>query len=72
MEHRLPKDFDYHKMPAPWTQMKILELLGYLGAEDQGASENMYEIITQTLKRADDTGINIGYAIIYQCLKTIT
>ena len=52
--------------------MKILELLGYLGAEDQGASENMYEIITQTLKRADDTGINIGYAIIYQCLKTIT
>ena len=65
VEHRLPKDFDYHKMPAPWTQMKILELLGYLGAEDQGASENMYEIITQTLKRADDTGINIGYAIIY-------
>ena len=38
-EHRLPKDYDYHRMPAPWIQTKILEILAYLGAEDQEASD---------------------------------
>jgi len=52
--------------------MKILEILSYLGADDKIASEQMYEIINQVLKRADDAGINIGYALVYQCLRTIT
>lgn len=52
--------------------MKILEILSYLGADDKNSSEMMYDIINQVLKRADDAGINIGYALVYQCLKTIT
>lgn len=72
VEHRLPRDYDYHRLPAPWIQMRILEILQYLGADDKHASEQMYEIINQVLKRADDSGINIGYALVYQCLKTIT
>ena len=32
----------------------------------------MFEILGQVLKKADDSGINIGYALVYQCLKTIT
>jgi AP-4 complex subunit epsilon-1 len=52
--------------------MKILEILSYLGADDKNASEQMFEILSSVLKKADDSGINIGYALVYQCLKTIT
>ncbi len=72
IDHRLPKDYDYHRLPAPWIQMKILEILSRLGVDDKQASEMMYEILNQVLKKADDSGINIGYALVYQCLRTIT
>lgn len=71
-DHRLPRDFDYHRMPAPWIQSKILEILSYLGADDADTSSKMYETLNFVLKKSDDMGINIGYALVYQCLKTIT
>ena len=71
-DHRLPRDYDYHRMPAPWIQARILEIMGFLGADDMEQSEKMYETLGNVLKKADDMGINIGYALVYQCLKTIT
>jgi len=71
IEHRLPKEYDFHRMPAPWIQMQLLAILGLLGQYDQKASEGMYEVLVMVMKRADDLGINIGYAIVYQCLRTI-
>ena len=71
IEHKLPREYDYHRFPGPWIQVILLEILSILGRDDKQASENMYEILQQCLRRADDTGINIGYAIVYQCLKTI-
>jgi AP-4 complex subunit epsilon-1 len=35
IESRLPKDFEYHKVPAPWVQLKLLRILAVLGADDQ-------------------------------------
>jgi len=32
----------------------------------------MYETLREVLKKADDMGINIGDALVYQCLKVIT
>jgi AP-4 complex subunit epsilon-1 len=59
-------------MPAPWIQSKILEILAFLGADDLENSKQMYESLREVLKKADDMGINIGYALVYQCLKVIT
>lgn len=71
IEHRLPRDYDYHRMPAPWVQIQILRVLSKLGASDQKASEGMYEVLSEVIKRAD-IGINVGYAVVYECVRTIT
>ena len=52
--------------------MKVLEILGKLGEGDIRASEQMYGVIGDVMRRSDEIGANIGYAIVYQCLKTIT
>ena len=72
IDHRLPRDFDYHRMPAPWLQTRLLQLLAILGEDDKKASEQMYEVLGDVMRRADDTGVNAGYAIVYECLRTIT
>lgn len=41
VEHRLPREFDYHRVPAPWIQIKLLAILGDLGHADQKGSEQM-------------------------------
>ncbi len=70
-EHRLPRDFDYHRIPAPWIQMDLLRLLATLGHADRRASESMYEVLGDVMKRAA-IGTNIGYAIVYECVRTVT
>jgi AP-4 complex subunit epsilon-1 len=64
-------EFDYHRQPAPWIQMHLLRILAMLGKGDQVASEGMYEVLVDVMRRAD-TGINIGYAVVYECVRTIT
>lgn len=70
-EHRLPSDFEYHRVPAPWMQMNIVRILAILGKADANASSGMYEILGDCMRKAD-VGINVGYAITYECIRTIT
>ena len=71
IEHRLPRVYDYHRMPAPWLQIKLLKLLAVLGHANQRTSEEMYEVLRQTMQ-VSDLKTTIGYAIMFECIKTIT
>jgi AP-4 complex subunit epsilon-1 len=68
-EHRLPSDYDYHRVPAVWIQCKILRILSVLGKGDQATSNQMYEIVRETANKADSYGINAGYAILYEACR---
>eukprot|EP00004_Rigifila_ramosa_P013967 TRINITY_DN3136_c0_g1_i1.p1 TRINITY_DN3136_c0_g1~~TRINITY_DN3136_c0_g1_i1.p1 ORF type:complete len:1175 (-),score=295.81 TRINITY_DN3136_c0_g1_i1:102-3452(-) len=68
---RLSRDYDFHTVPAPWLQIKLLKILALLGADNQKASEGMYEILHDVIRKADK-GVAAGYAVVYECVKTIT
>ena len=46
------------------------KILAFMGAGDKAASENMYAVIGDAMRRAN-TGHTIGNAIIYECVRTI-
>ncbi|XP_075483522.1 AP-4 complex subunit epsilon-like [Primulina tabacum] len=66
-ERRLPKNYDYHQMPAPFIQIKLLKILAVLGSGDKKASEQIYTILGDIMKKSDST-TNIGNAILYECI----
>eukprot|EP00252_Welwitschia_mirabilis_P018924 TRINITY_DN4243_c0_g2_i1.p1 TRINITY_DN4243_c0_g2~~TRINITY_DN4243_c0_g2_i1.p1 ORF type:complete len:923 (+),score=193.52 TRINITY_DN4243_c0_g2_i1:295-2769(+) len=70
-EHRLPKSYDYHRTPAPFIQIKLLKILALLGAGDKQTSENMYTVLGDIFRKGDSTS-NIGNAILYECICTVT
>lgn len=49
-EHRLPSDFEYHRVPAPWIQTKLIRILGILGHADASVSSGIYEILHQVMR----------------------
>ncbi|KAL0968795.1 hypothetical protein UPYG_G00271980 [Umbra pygmaea] len=67
---KLPMDFNYHSVPAPWLQIQLLRILAHLGKEDQSTSEMMYDVLEESLRRAE-MNHNITYAILYECVKSI-
>ena len=57
----IPLFFYYiHEHTQSWT-----------GTADPAASEKMYAVLHTCMKRSD-TGINVGYAIVYECVQTVT
>lgn len=66
-ERRLPNSYDYHQMPAPFIQIRLLKILALLGSGDKQASEQMYMVLGDVIKKCD-TLSNIGNAVLYECV----
>ncbi|CAA2992736.1 AP-4 complex subunit epsilon [Olea europaea subsp. europaea] len=66
-ERRLPKSYDYHQMPAPFIQIKLLKILSLLGNGDKKSSEQMYTILGDIIRKCDSDS-NIGNAVLYECI----
>ncbi|CAL6430166.1 unnamed protein product [Bathycoccus prasinos] len=71
VERRLPPSYDYHKVPAPFAQIKILKILGILGSGDREASKQAYEVIQLTMKKAQKAKSSTGDGILLECVFTI-
>ncbi|KAJ3708610.1 hypothetical protein LUZ61_012315 [Rhynchospora tenuis] len=66
-EKRLPTTYDYHHMPAPFIQIKLLKILALLGSGDKQASNHMYAVLTEIFRKCESSS-NIGNAILYECV----
>nr|XP_033776245.1 AP-4 complex subunit epsilon-1 isoform X3 [Geotrypetes seraphini] len=67
---KLPVDFNYHSVPAPWLQIQLLRILRFLGKDDPRTSELIYDVLDESLRRAE-INHNITYAILFECVQTI-
>ncbi|KAM6181332.1 AP-4 complex subunit epsilon-1 [Erethizon dorsatum] len=67
---KLPVDFNYHSVPAPWLQIQLLRILGLLGKDDQRTSELMYDVLDESLRRAE-LNHSVTYAILFECVHTV-
>jgi hypothetical protein len=72
LDHKLHKDYDFQRLPAPWFQIRFLQIFSLLGKNDKKVSGELYDAVEKALKRADDTITDVGFAVTYQCVKTIT
>ncbi|CAI8050732.1 AP-4 complex subunit epsilon-1 [Geodia barretti] len=70
IDRKLPEEFNYHGVPAPWMQMRLLRILALLGADDLRTSEKIYPVVERVIGSAECNS-DIGQAISYECIKTV-
>lgn len=49
------------------VQIKLLKILALLGSGDKHASEQMYTVVGDIMRKSDSSS-NIGNAILYECI----
>jgi hypothetical protein len=72
LDVKLPRDYDFQRIPAPWIQIRVLQIFGIICQNDKKSSDEVYNVVEKALRRSDDTMTDIGYAVTFQAIKTIT
>lgn len=72
--NKLPDEYNYRSIPAPWFQMDVLALITVL-VDRSGWSAGLYEDITaavyRTMEQPSASKECAGQAIIFQCIVLI-
>ncbi|KAN0016416.1 hypothetical protein ACTFIU_006383 [Dictyostelium citrinum] len=71
-EGRLPNSYIYHGIHHPWLQINLLKLLSNLGYQDKDTSNHMYTVLLFTMQQSQKFKNNVGFAILYETIKTLT
>jgi AP-4 complex subunit epsilon-1 len=69
IERRLPRTYDYHRTPAPWLQIRVIQLLTILIGNDPQRVQKAAHVLEEAMQRADN-GKLIGFAIICELVRT--
>ncbi|GBE59392.1 adaptin N terminal region domain containing protein [Babesia ovata] len=75
VDRRLSSAYDYHRVPAPWTQIAIVSIFGRMGKGDRRLSSQMFECLQNVVQHAEmlpPAASVIANAIIYECVKTVS
>ena len=70
-EHRLLRTYDFHRIPAPWTQIRILKIMRILIQSDLSKLSACTDVLVEVIKRSD-VDLSIGDAVIYEAICTIS
>ncbi|CAG8796791.1 22795_t:CDS:2, partial [Racocetra persica] len=60
LDRWLPRSYDYHGVPAPWIQIKIIEIMSLLAQDDEKISSEIGPLIVHTLRKAEN-GVDAAY-----------
>ncbi|KAF9362423.1 hypothetical protein BGX34_006219 [Mortierella sp. NVP85] len=70
IDGKLPKGYSYHGTPAPWIQIRCLQIMARLGQRDLSASKAMTPIVIGALHKARQ-GVDAAFAILFEVTRTL-
>ncbi|KAG0224214.1 Clathrin/coatomer adaptor, adaptin-like protein [Mortierella sp. GBAus27b] len=70
IDGKLPKGYSYHGTPAPWVQIRCLQIMARLGQRDLSASKAMTPIVIGVFHKARQ-GVDAAFAILFEVIRTL-
>ncbi|KAF9310973.1 hypothetical protein BG003_007920 [Podila horticola] len=70
VDGKLPKGYSYHGTPAPWIQIRCLQIMAKLGHDDLSASSAMTPVVLSTFHKARQ-GVDAAFGILFEIIRTL-
>eukprot|EP00818_Percolomonas_sp_WS_P008692 CAMPEP_0117443314 /NCGR_PEP_ID=MMETSP0759-20121206/4628_1 /TAXON_ID=63605 /ORGANISM="Percolomonas cosmopolitus, Strain WS" /LENGTH=1435 /DNA_ID=CAMNT_0005235279 /DNA_START=239 /DNA_END=4546 /DNA_ORIENTATION=+ len=70
-ENRLDKSYLYHRIPAPWIQIRVMKILSIIGRKNKEVSLQTYEVLREVARRSDN-GNQTGNSVLYEAIRCMS